>query len=269
MLYYIYMKTTTQQQKILYGILALVVGVLVVLIGWFIYLLFKPATPSTTTNENVVITNATANQNVPKTTVNTNTTTNDNSNLNANTNTNNTNSNSSNTSSNSNTNGDGLVEPDTNSNTNSNANTNVSAPEGPTYSSSNTDATTETLYFAKSGGSCGEVGAVQRSFTPGDDPYGQIILDDMRGPTAEETGYVDGIPSTIKLKQVQYTASGSVITVNEAYNDLSDCDKKTVDAQFIKTANTMFDVSPEAAGEVVVGEATTETETNSNSNTNQ
>ncbi len=255
MLYYIHMKTTTHQQKLLYGILAVVVVILVALIGWFIYLLAKPMDSTTNNNNSIPVNNAATNKTKNKNTNIANANRNSKNNNNAN----NANSNANtNTNSNTNSNEAGLIEPDSNSNNNSNTNNSVEAPTGPTYSSSNTDATTETLYFSKSSGSCGEVVAVQRNFTPNDDPYGQIILDTMHGPNTDEVGVVDGIPSTVKLKQVQYTSEGSIITVNEAYNDLSDCEQKTVTAQLVSTANVMFDVSPQADGKVVVGEISTD-----------
>lgn len=253
------MNTTTQQQKILYGILALVVAVLVVLIGWFVYLLAKPTdtTTSNNENENIAAVNMVNNTNKTTTTNNANVANTNSAATNTNSNTNTTVNNSNASVSNTN---EGLVEPDVNSNINSTSNAN---------NNSNTNTAegkkTVTLYFPKTGAACGEVTAVQRDITPDEtDPYGQIILEDMRGPNEEEVGYTDGIPSTIRLKEVKYTSAGSIITVNEAYNDLSDCEKKTVDAQFIKTANTMFDASPDGPGEVVVGETTTETDTNTN-----
>lgn len=238
--------------KTLYVIFTVVVVGLIFLIGWFAYLLWQPdeeATPSNTNTTNVSNVNT--------------------KNINKNTNaglTNKANSND-NENENDNTNSDdedeGLVEPDEDENDNDNENTNSDDEDG---ADSEAEGETETLYFASSGSSCGETVAVKRPLTLGDDPYGEIILNMMAGPEDGEDG-VDGIPSTVRLRQVQYTSNGPLITVGEGYNDLSDCEKQTVDAQFIETANAMFDLPAGTDGEVVVGEVaaddTEETEADS------
>ncbi|MFA5995820.1 MAG: hypothetical protein WCW27_02790 [Patescibacteria group bacterium] len=245
-------QTNSSQLKVLYGILALVVAVLVGLIGWFVYLLINPATPTDTTNTNLINqTNSATLNNSNLANTNLTNIANVNGNINtANTNTN-SNANDNTNNSNKNTNTDtGLVEPDSNTNNNSNTNSNMK---------------TVSLYFQPTGADCGEVAAVKRELTPNEaDPYGQIMLEDMHGPKAEETGYSNAVPSSVKLKEVRYTSAGPLITVNEAYNSLSACQKQSVDAQLIKTANVMFDLPENGSGEVTVGEVDTNTNTNSN-----
>ncbi len=254
--------TKSTNAKTLYVIFAVVVVGLIFLIGWFAYLLvWKPDDKKDAAPTNTNITN-TANTNKKNTNKNTNA---GSKNTNDNENTNNTNDD------------EGLVEPDDNENSNENENDNDNTN---TDSDDEAEGDTKMLYFASSSSSCGETVAVERPLTLGEDPYGEIILSMMSGPEDDEEG-VDGIPSTVRLRQVQYTANGPLITVGEGYNDLSDCEKQTVDAQFIETANAMFDLPEGTTGEVVVGEVATddteedtedsaETEdTNSNTNTEQ
>lgn len=248
--------TKSTNAKTLYVIFAVVVVGLIFLIGWFAYLLLWQPDDKDVTSTNTNITNTAntnkknANKNKNSNVANTNEV-----NENENDNTNNTNDD------------EGLVEPDENENDNDNGNDNTNSDDEDTEA----EGETKTLYFASSSSSCGETVAVERPLTLGDDPYGEIILSMMSGPAEDEDG-VDGIPSTVRLRQVQYTADGPLITVGEGYNDLSDCEKQTVDAQFIETANAMFDLPAGTNGEVVVGEVATDdaedTSDNTNSNTN-
>ncbi|MDP3970184.1 MAG: hypothetical protein Q8P90_00625 [bacterium] len=112
---------------------------------------------------------------------------------------------------------------------------------------------TITLYFPTSTSDCGEVQAVERTVELGDDPYGETILTMMHGPNSDESDYSDGIPASVGLRQVEYTADGALITVNEGYNDLDSCTQQTVNAQFIETANAMFDLPAGTSGTVEVG----------------
>lgn len=252
--------TKSTNAKTLYVIFAVVVVGLIFLIGWFAYLLLWQPDDKETNG----ITDHAENTNVTE--INTNK-------KNKNANTVNKNTNAENDNDNANTNEDeGLVEPDEdeddNANDNSNDNTNSDDED-------EAEGETKTLYFASSSSSCGETVAVERPLTLGEDPYGEIILNMMSGPADDEDG-IDGIPSTVRLRQVEYTADGALITVGEGYNDLSDCEKQTVDAQFIETANAMFDLPAGTDGEVVVGEVATEDDTeeddtaadDTNSNTN-
>ncbi len=246
-----------KQSKSLYLIFGVVIAVLLALIGYFAYLLIAPS-DDTDTSTNTV--NATANSNANKNkNANANKNANSNGNSNSNANTNNSNTNA------------GLVEPEnSNTNTNSNSNTN-SADETADEVVAGEGEEVITLYFPKDGASCGEVSPVKRAVTPSDDFYGQIILADLAGPTSEETGY-DNAASGIRLRWVEYTSEGSIVYVNEAYDALNDCDKATVDAQLIQTANVMFDVKATADGKVVVGypegQDPNADATNDNSNTN-
>lgn len=253
--------TKSTNAKTLYVIFAVVVVGLIFLIGWFAYLLLWQPDDKDVTSTNTNITN-TANTNKKNGNKNKNSNVANANEVNDNDNTNNTNDD------------EGLVEPDENENDNDNDNTNSDDED------SEAEGDIKTLYFASSSSSCGETVAVERPLTLGDDPYGEIILSMMSGPADDEEG-TDGIPSTVRLRQVQYTANGPLITVGEGYNDLSDCEKQTVDAQFIETANAMFDLPAGTDGEVVVGEvATDDTEdgteeddsaedTNSNTNTEE
>lgn len=250
-----------QQSKSLYLIFGLVIVVLLALIGYFAYQLISPGDTETNSNTNV---NATANSNK-------------NSNANKNSNKNNSNVNG-NTNSNSNTN-EGLVEP-TNSNRNKNSNTNSTNDED---ADEDTDKDSEevvagegeeviTLYFAKDNAACGEVSAVQRAVTPAEDFYGQIMLADLAGPTSDEDGYTNAAAG-VRLRWVEYTSEGSKVYVNEAYDELSDCDKETAAAQLIQTANVMFEVGAKNDGEVIVGypegQDPNEDGDDTNSNTNE
>ncbi|MBI2416152.1 MAG: hypothetical protein HYV33_05860 [Candidatus Kerfeldbacteria bacterium] len=243
------MKTTTPQRrsngsqperKPVYIVLTLIIIGLVLLISWFIYLLAKPTTSptnkSTTNSANTTVTGD-KKKNKKQTTNSTNT-------ANTNTTTNNAN-NTVNDNSNANTD-PGLVEP-TNSNENNNSDDNT-----------NTDDTKETvtLYFTKAGTDCGEVYPVERDIEPAEDFYGQVILEVMHGPTTDEAGYSSSIPAGLYLRQVQYTADGPVITVNETFAELDSCDQTTVSNQLIKTANAMFDLPEDTTGQVVVGTVT-------------
>lgn len=262
-------KTQTQSLYIVFGI---VIAGLVVLIGWFIYLLVKPATPVSTTKTAVITntTNTTVTTNSKTKKTNTNTTV-KNSNTTVNSNAN----------SNSNTNA-GLIEPQpptTNTNTtntnststNTTTNTNTTTAVTETAPVDNGDGTTAiTLYFPKTGGVCGAVSPVRRTITTPTDLFGQIVIEDMHGPSSDDTGYdsamTSAMPSGLHLRYVQYDHdTGSTVTVNEAYDTLSDCDRKTADAELITTANAMFEVDLATSGQVVVGEVPTDT----NSNTNQ
>lgn len=120
-----------------------------------------------------------------------------------------------------------------------------------------------TLYFPKTNSACGDVFPVERAITPEEDLYGQIILADMAGPTAEETGYDSAIPAGLGLRRVEYTSAGPIIYVNEAFNEADECTQQTVTAQLVETANAMFDFTAGTEGEVIVGhpEDTTETDT--------
>lgn len=249
--------TKSTNAKTLYVIFAVVVVGLIFLIGWFAYLLLWQPDDKDVTSTNTNITN-TANTNQKKSNKNKNSNIANDNEANENENTNNTNDD------------EGLVEPDENDNANDNSNDNTNSDD-----EDEAEGETKTLYFASSSSSCGETVAVERPLTLGEDPYGEIILNMMSGPADDEDG-VDGIPSTVRLRQVEYTADGPLITVGEGYNDLSDCEKQTVDAQFIETANAMFDLPAGTDGEVVVGEvATDDTEdtaaddTNSNTNTEE
>ena len=128
------------------------------------------------------------------------------------------------------------------------------------------DKETVTMYFPKADSECGEVFAVEREMELGDDPYGEIVLAAMAGPTADESDYVDGIPSTVRLRQVQYTSAGPLLTVNEGYDELDTCQQQTVDASLIETSNAMFELSEGGSGEVVVGEIEDEEEDTTNTN---
>jgi hypothetical protein len=253
MVYSVAMTKQTSNQPI-YILFGLVIVVLIALIGYFAYLLLAPdKTVSTTSNTNTV--------------ANTNTVKNSNS-------TTNKNSTKKNGNTNKPTNDEGLVEPNSNDNTNTvNDNTNtlevsdVVAKDGEEII---------TLYFPKSDSDCGTVFPVKRAVTPSDDFYGQIILSDMSGPADTETGYTSAIPSGLHLRRVEYTGSGPVVYVDEAYDSLDACAKQTASAQLIETANAMFDLPEGTSGEVIVGtppEDTTDTtntnsDTNSNTNTN-
>lgn len=252
--------TKSNNAKTLYVIFAVVVVGLIFLIGWFAYLLLWQPDDKETNG----ITDSTENTDITA-----KKTTKKNKNSNKNSNTANENSENDNTN---NTNDDeGLVEPDENDNDNANDNTNS---EDGDDEDSEAEGDIKTLYFASSSSSCGETVAVERPLTLSDDPYGEIILSMMSGPADDEDG-ADGIPSTVRLRQVQYTADGPLITVGEGYNELSDCEKQTVDAQFIETANAMFDLPAGTDGEVVVGEVVTDDaedtagDTNSNTNTEE
>lgn len=245
--------SASNNAKTLYVIFGIVVVGLLFLIIWFGYILWKPDGEEIVTEETpTAVTNS----------VNTN---------------------KSNTNSNKNSNPSLLDDEDENTNTNSNdeaesdendKNTNEDEADGeadglvePDDEEDDATATTSTLYFATSSSACGETVAVERDLELGEDPYGEIVLSMMAGPESEEDG-VDGIPGTVRLRQVQYTAAGPLITVNEEYDELDSCAKKTVDAQFIETANAMFDLPAGTSGTVEVGtvaveEDTTDTNTNS------
>lgn len=240
---------TDRKQRTTYVVFGIIIVALIFLIGWFLYVLIVPEKP--TTSEDV------SNQNNVNS-VNTNTTKKKNKNKNSNVNT-------------SNANADGLVEPDANENVNENANADVSANknENDNTNSSDEDSndettaedenkTTVTLYFPKSGSSCGEVYPVERDVELSEDVYGDTILTMMAGPTDEESDYADGVPSTVRLRQVQYTADGPLVTVDEGYDALDSCTQQTVDAAFIKTSNAMFDLPTDGTGIVEVGEVETE-----------
>ncbi|EKD76329.1 MAG: hypothetical protein ACD_43C00148G0001 [uncultured bacterium] len=264
-------KQRTQQQ--LYIIFWIVIAVLIGLIGWFTYVLIRPdSTTTNTASTKQANTNTnTVTEKKSKKTNNSNST-----NDNANTNTNITNS-----SADTNTATDdtaaqdgGLVEPTTNTNDatdDTTTNTNEAADEASTNATTDdTNTKTVMLYFPKSDSACGEVAAVERKIEPSDDIYGQIILETMHGPTAEESGYTNAVPSDMYLRQVEYTADGALITVSEAYDSLDSCDQKTAAAQLIETANAMFELPTGTAGEVVVGTTTDdETDTDTNENTNE
>lgn len=246
-------KRQQAQKKQIYIIFWFLIIALVGLIGWFTYLLIRPEDTATTTkqvNQPVnILANTTPSKKKNKASSNANANATNLDAVNSNTNTNETNTNANN-----NSNVDaGLVEPDTSADTDANT---------------NADATTKTvtLYFPKTGSACGEVSAVQRDIEPTDDIYGQIIIEDMHGPTEAETGYSNAVTAAIHLRQVQYTADGPLITVNEAYDELDDCTQATVDAQLIKTANAMFELPEDTAGQVVVG-SVEDTSTNDNTNT--
>lgn len=248
-------RTTSSNQKATYAILSIIIAALVILIAWFTYLLIKPSDSDTSTNSSALDGNSNKNKNANKT-----------SNKNkANSNATNTNANKSNTNNtNSNTNEAGLVEPDTNSNTNTNSSEEDEENEDGTE--------TITLYFPKDTAACGTVHPVERNVTPSDDFYGQIVLEDIHGPSDTETGYTTAIPAGLRLREVRYSSDGPIITVNEAFDELSDCDQKTVTAQLVKTANAMFDLPDSTEGEVVVGEVSEDTsdaeDTSDDTNTN-
>lgn len=250
-------KNRTQQQ--LYIIFWIIIVILIGLIGWFTYLLIQPDDTSTPTTANTETTTNSANTNTEKKSkkkknTNANSTTNANSNSSA--------ADSTITNSetdDSNTTG-GLVEPaDSETETND-------AEETVTKTDETIEADTEEgdktvmLYFPKSASSCGEVYPVERRITESDDPYGQIILEVMDGPTEDETGYTSAVPADLYLRQVEYTADGAVITVSEAYDNLDNCAQQTVDAQLVETANAMFELPEDTTGEVVVGTVHDDTE---------
>lgn len=235
------MKKKTSSQS-LYVIFGVVIALLVALIGYFVYLLVSPSTTAsdtatpTNTNE-VVVENVNADKTKKKKKTNTNATVNENANTATN--------------DNANASTDGLVEP---------------KPEDDTATADTTEADTAaeevvagegeqvvTVYFPKAGSSCGEVFPVKRAITPEADLYGQILLADMAGPTDEETGYASAIPSGLRLRRVEYSATGPVVYVNEAWDDADDCDQQTAKAQLIETANAMFDFTAGTVGEVIVG----------------
>ena len=230
-------RPSSAKPKVAYAVLGIIISALIILIGWFVYLLANP-TPSTNT---ATTSNKTPTNSVNKTAKNKNANT-VRTNVTATTNTTNTNS---------------AVNTTTTTNTNSNsANTNADGTK------------TITLYFPKAAGACGAVYAVSRSVTPADDFYGQVILEDLDGPSSTDTGYTTAIPADLRLREVRYTSAGPVITVNDAYDGLNDCDKSTVAAQLVKTANLMFDLPEDTAGEVVVGTVDDNADTNTNDNTN-
>lgn len=247
-------------QRTAYIMLSIIIIGLVALIGWFAYLLMSPDDSDQTPVVNV---SDTTNSNKNTTTKNKNT------NATTNSDTKNSNSGNSNATAEDNVEDEtasesedegGLVEPDEEDEADDSDENDSDADD--------TEAAGEghTLYFAASDSTCGEVVAVEREFELGEDPYGEIVLTMMRGPEDEETG-ADGIPSTVGLRQVEYTADGALVTVNEGYNELDECAQATVDAQFIETANAMFELPEGTSGTVVVGEveADTESETTSES----
>lgn len=235
------LSSKNNRPKIVSSILGVIVIGLVLLILWFVYLLVKPQPKNDDTNKNTT------------NTVNNINTTNSNKNKNNNSETkNNSNSDNKNDNENDNTNNS------ENDNDNENTNSDEEDEDGLVEPDNDEPGEAITLYFPKSTSDCGTVYAVERKIELGEDPYGQTILADMAGPEEDETGYVDGIPSSIRLRQVEYAGSGPKITVSEDYNNLDSCTKQTVDAQLIKTANAMFDLPENTSGEVVVGIVETE-----------
>lgn len=242
-------KHSTKQQTQLYLIFWVIIIGLVVLIGWFAYILIRPdATTPAAVNQNQInssTADATKNSNTNKdkkkknnsNTNNTNVVTNEAVVTNENTNT---------------------VTPETN--TNNTNNTNEAGLVEPDETATDDGTTTVTLYFPKGDSACGEVYPVERKIVPTDDLYGQIILEDMHGPTEEEGDYDNAVTSAVRLRQVEYTADGPLLTLNEGYNELDECQQATVAAQLIKTANAMFELPEDTAGQVVVGEVTEDTE---------
>lgn len=246
-------QVTGSKQRTTYVMFGIIIVALILLIGWFLYVLIVPDKPSPTKD--------TSNQN------NTNLTTESTKLETENTNT-------KKKKKNKNTNAAGLVEPDANSNINvedndttdndSESDVNDDAEgdtEGDTDTSedaANENATTITLYFPQSDSGCGEVFPVERDVELSEDTYGDIILTMMAGPNDEESAYVDGVPGTVRLRQVEYTADGPLVTVSEGYNELDNCAQQTVDAAFIQTANAMFELSVDGPGTVEVGEVKTE-----------
>lgn len=235
--------------KTMYIIFGIIVIGLIFLITWFAYLLWQPQDDSDVSQTNNAVSNSLSNNSTKNKNANKNT----NVEITDDTSTTNTNGEDSNSN-------EGLVEPDDSDNGSDNDNGN---------DNTNTeDENTETLYFAASTSSCGDTIAVERELELSDDPYGEILLSMMAGPEVDDEG-IDGIPSTVRLRQVEYTAAGPLITVGEGYDTLTNCEKQTVDAQFIKTANAMFDLPEDTAGEVVVGTIEADdTETEEDSNTN-
>lgn len=218
--------------------LAVIIG-LVLVIGYFVFLLVKPApveepTSNVNTVENSAITNK-ANDN-----------TNENTNTNLNTN--------EEPEEDEDAMEDELEEEDEDTVDASDDGEGLVQPAEDATSSD--DAQTFTVYLPKSTADCGEVYAVEREQALSDDTYGDIIISAMSGPTSDDAGYVDGVPSGIYLRQVQYTADGPVITLSEGYDSLTDCQKATVDAQLIETANAMFELPEGTEGTVQVGEYT-------------
>lgn len=242
-------KNHTQQQ--LYIIFWIVIVILIGLIGWFTYLLIKPDNASTVTTANTETTTNSVTANVEKKSKKKKTT-NANSSANANSDVTAANSTVAADGTDTNTAG-GLVEPTNSTNNES------SAAETDTNTNQTTEASTAegdktvTLYFPKSTASCGEVYPVERRITESDDPYGQIILEAMAGPTEAEAEYTSAVPADLYLRRVEYTADGAVITVSEAYDNLDECNQQTVTAQLVETANAMFELPAGTAGEVVVG----------------
>lgn len=240
------MKNNPKQLKSLYSILTVIVAILLILIGWFVYLLVKPADKVVTEdNKTTVTTTKNVNQKKKNKNKNTIVVPADES-VTKNENTNETLTDEKKDVTTDETvitdKEEGLVEPEN------------EAEKTTTTGEDEADNKNEvTLYFPKDVNSCGTVYPVKREITPSDDPYGQIILEDMHGPKADEGDYTNAIPAGTYLRQVQYTADGPVITVSEQYDTLSECTRKTADAQLIKTANAMFELSEDTAGTVEVG----------------
>lgn len=220
----------------LYVIFGVVIALLIALIGYFVYLLVSPSE----TNDQ-----ANTNQTVNTNTVSTKTTKKKKTNSNAATDTTTAVNDNTNTTDNTNTVTDedevGLVEPKPDETT---AVDEVVAGEGEQI---------VTLYFPKTDSACGEVFPVQRAVTPEEDLYGQILLADMIGPSAAESGYTSAMPSGLRLRRVEYTSAGPMIYVNEAFTETRDCDQQTAEAQLVETANAMFDFPEGTSGEVIVG----------------
>jgi hypothetical protein len=253
------MKTHATQQQ-LYIVFWIIIAVLIGLIGWFTYLLIQPNVNDPTESTNTTTTNETSNtenvnagkkkKNKNTNAANTNAATDDDGSSSTTTNTNNA------------SDDEGLVEPEaTDDATEADADAaasdvtdeNEEATADNDETTDDTATTKVTLYFPKADSDCGEVYPVERDVEPTDDPYGQIILEAMHGPSDEETGYDNAVPSGLYLRQVEYTAAGAVITVSEAYDDLDSCAQQTVTAQLVETANAMFELAEGTTGEVVVG----------------
>ncbi len=264
--------------KTLYVIFGVLVVGLVILIVWFGYILMNPAEEDSNNNVNAnssVVTNAN-NSNANTNSATTNTNKNDNTNVN-----NNDNTNSADDEDDENLEDDedkddeeddkdGLVEPD---------NEDTTDEDDEDSASDGEDGEKITLYFSDPSGSCGDTVKVTRTVELGDDVYGETILTMMRGPEGDEKGE-DGIPSTVGLRRVQYTADGPLVLVTEAFDDLDSCTQETITTQFLQTANVMFDLPANSGGEVRSGtvdeldlqtegdDSTENVTTNSNSNTN-
>lgn len=239
------MKKKTSSQS-LYVIFGVVIALLIALIGYFVYLLVSPSQKNDQANTNQTVNTNTVN---PKTTkkkkANSNTATDTPTVVNDNTNPTDT------TTTVTDEGEVGLVEP---------------KPDDTATDDTAADETTEvaevvagegeqivTLYFPKTDSACGEVFPVQRAVTPEEDLYGQILLADMVGPSAAESGYTSAMPSGLRLRRVEYTGTGPVIYVNEAFAEARDCDQQTAEAQLVETANAMFDFPEGTSGEVIVG----------------